>query len=159
IGGRQASRLDLMSDVGCAENAGGEPDEGVEHNEDDIEIVDQEIIIGHGRLHKQPKREEKRRQTGEHIEPRREPIAGDNRENRGRRRRNKEHRHERVEHRHGCSPRKRSSVCTSTLSKRSRMRNRKMPMTMNAIRMEKATLISTTKGIPLAPVAARMSPF
>jgi hypothetical protein len=30
---------------------------------------------------------------------------------------------------------------------------------MNAIRTEKATLISTTRGIPRAPVPARMSPF
>ena len=32
-------------------------------------------------------------------------------------------------------------------------------MTMKAIRMEKATLISTTSGMPLAPVAASTSPF
>jgi hypothetical protein len=34
-----------------------------------------------------------------------------------------------------------------------------MPMTMKATRMEKATLISTINGIPLAAVAARMRPF
>ena len=32
-------------------------------------------------------------------------------------------------------------------------------MTMKAIRMEKATLISTTNGMPLAPVAASTRPF
>ena len=32
-------------------------------------------------------------------------------------------------------------------------------MTMNAISTEKATLISTTSGMPLAPVAASTSPF
>ena len=32
-------------------------------------------------------------------------------------------------------------------------------MTMKAIRIEKATLISTTSGMPLAPVAASTSPF
>ncbi len=32
-------------------------------------------------------------------------------------------------------------------------------MTMKAIRIEKATLISTTSGMPLAPVAARIRPF
>ena len=32
-------------------------------------------------------------------------------------------------------------------------------MTMNAIRMENATLISTTSGMPCAPVAARLMPF
>ena len=34
-----------------------------------------------------------------------------------------------------------------------------MPITMKAIRIEKATLISTTSGMPLAPVAARIRPF
>ena len=34
-----------------------------------------------------------------------------------------------------------------------------MPITMKAIRIEKATLISTTSGMPLAPVAASTSPF
>ena len=34
-----------------------------------------------------------------------------------------------------------------------------MPITMKAIRMEKATLISTTNGMPLAPVAASTRPF
>ena len=34
-----------------------------------------------------------------------------------------------------------------------------MPTTMNAIRIENATLISTTSGIPCAPVAARFTPF
>ena len=39
------------------------------------------------------------------------------------------------------------------------IRNRKIPITINAMRIEKATLISTTSGIPFAPVAARISPF
>ena len=34
-----------------------------------------------------------------------------------------------------------------------------MPMTMKAISTEKATLISTTSGMPLAPVAAKTRPF
>ena len=34
-----------------------------------------------------------------------------------------------------------------------------MPTTMKAIRMENATLISTTSGMPRAPVAARLMPF
>ena len=34
-----------------------------------------------------------------------------------------------------------------------------MPITMNAIRTENAMLISTTSGMPLAPVAARIRPF
>ena len=34
-----------------------------------------------------------------------------------------------------------------------------MPITISATRTEKATLISTTSGMPLAPVAARIRPF
>ena len=34
-----------------------------------------------------------------------------------------------------------------------------MPTTISAIRIEKATLISTTSGMPFAPVAARIRPF
>ena len=34
-----------------------------------------------------------------------------------------------------------------------------MPMTMKATSTEKATLISTTSGMPFAPVAARIRPF
>ena len=47
----------------------------------------------------------------------------------------------------------------STLSKRSRMRKTKTAKTKSAISTEKATLTSTTSGIPRAPVAARIRPF
>ena len=53
---------------------------------------------------------------------------------------------------------RRTSALTSTGPKR-RECEQKIPITMKAIRIEKATLISTTKGMPLAPVAARTSPF
>src|SRR2546423_1925185 len=92
------------------------------------------------------------------VERRRQAVAGEPREQRRRHDRNEEHRRQHVEA-HRCSPRKRSSALISTVSKRSRMRNRKMPMTMKAIRIEKATLISTTSGVPLAPVAASTRPF
>ena len=39
------------------------------------------------------------------------------------------------------------------------MRNRNTPITMKATRTENATLISTTSGMPLAAVAARIRPF
>ena len=39
------------------------------------------------------------------------------------------------------------------------MRKRKTPITTRATNTEKATAISTTSGIPFAPVAARMRPF
>ena len=47
----------------------------------------------------------------------------------------------------------------STVSKRSRMRNTKTAKTNSAMSTEKATLTSTTSGMPRAPVAARIRPF
>src|SRR5277367_6125213 len=89
-----------------------------------------------------------------------EPIIGYQRENRDRERRHDEDRFDRADHDASlCSPRKRSNALTSTVSKRSRMRNTKTPNTMKAIRTENATDTSTTSGIPLAPVPARIKPF
>src|SRR4029077_13178754 len=92
------------------------------------------------------------------VEPRRRPITRQYGQQRGGEGGNQEHAGQRIE-RHRRSPRKRSSASRSTVSKRSRMRNRKIPITMKAMRTEKATLISTTSGMPLAPVAASTRPF
>ena len=39
---RQPAGFDFVADVARAEHAGGEADEGVEHDEDDVEIVDEQ---------------------------------------------------------------------------------------------------------------------
>src|SRR5262249_17947420 len=96
--------------------------------------------------------------TRQHIEPRGQLIARQRSEQARRGGRYQKDAGECVD-RPRFSPRKRSMACISTVSKRSRMRNRKMPMTMKAISTEKATLISTTSGMPLAPVAASTRPF
>src|SRR5258707_3638538 len=94
------------------------------------------------------------------IERSSQPVSRQGHEQRGRQRWNRENGGDWFEQsRHPRSPRNRSSACKSTVSKRSRMRNRKMPITMKAMRMEKAMLISTTSGMPLAPVAASTRPF
>src|SRR5690606_21393728 len=93
------------------------------------------------------------------VEPRGEPVAGQRREQRGGDRRDDENGLDGSERGHGRSPRLSSSSLTSTESKRSRMRKRKTPITISATSTEKATEISTTSGMPLAPVAARMRPF
>ena len=49
IGRRQPAGLELVGDIAGAEHAGGEADEGGEHDEDDVEVVDQEIRPGTGR--------------------------------------------------------------------------------------------------------------
>ena len=43
---RQPADLDLVADIARAEHAGGEADEGREHDEDVVEIVDQQIGAG-----------------------------------------------------------------------------------------------------------------
>src|SRR6266436_1820816 len=159
---RQPAGLEFVRDIARAEDAGREANESVEHDEDDVEVVDQHV---RARLrpfdHEQRKRGEKRRQARHDVQPCRQPVAGQRGQQRRRPDWNQQDSRNGIEgmraHRH--SPRASSSAETSTESKRSRIRNRKMPMTMNAIRIENATLISTTSGMPLAPVAARISPF
>src|SRR6185437_4792333 len=160
IGRCQTPCFQLVADIACAEHACREADEGVEHDEDDVEIVDEEICVDRWMRDEERERGQKRQQARQHVEPRREPVTGKDAEQGGccgRDRQNQGHAVEYPAHRR--SPRKRSSARTSTVSKRSRMRNRNIPITMKAIRTEKATLISTTSGIPLAPVAARTRPF
>src|SRR3990172_1320373 len=157
-GWRQPAGLKLVLDIARAEHACGEADKGGEHDEDIVQVVDQDVRPGRGTLEKQRERGEEGEQGGKHVEARGEPITRQQRQQRRCDRRDGEHGGHRVEA-HSRSPRKRSSAWTSTVSKRSRMRNRKIPMTMKAIKMEKATLISTTNGMPLAPVAASTRPF
>ena len=41
---REAAGFELVADIARAECAGGEADEGVEHDEDDVQIVDQQVL-------------------------------------------------------------------------------------------------------------------
>ena len=58
VGRRQAADLDFMGNVAGAECAGREADEGVEHDEDDVEIVD---VQEQARLRSAPERATARR--------------------------------------------------------------------------------------------------
>src|SRR5580704_15803622 len=157
-GGRQPADLDLVADIARAEHAGREGDKRREHDKDLVEIIHKQVVAGRWLDHEQRRGGQECQQGRRDIQPRREPITRQGGQKRGRHQRNQQDRLERVEP-HRCSPRNRSIACMSTVSKRSRMRNRKMPMTMKAISTEKATLISTTSGMPLAPVAANTRPF
>src|SRR6185295_1492017 len=153
--------LQLVRDVAGAENAGGEPDEGAEHDEHDVQVVDDQEGPRRRPLRQQHQRALERQERRDGVEPGAGAVVGQQREKRGAQRRNDEDGgdHELARLAHGCSPRCWCRTWISTVSNRSRMRNRKMPITMSAIRMENATLISTTSGMPLAPVAARIKPF
>jgi hypothetical protein len=39
----EAAGLELVANVAGAENAGGEADEGIEDDEDDVEVIDQDV--------------------------------------------------------------------------------------------------------------------
>src|SRR5437016_7810234 len=157
---REPADLELVADIAGAEHAGRETDERGQHNEHVIEIVHQQIGSWLRTAEEQGDRSEEGQESRNHIERRRQPVARQRYEQRRRQCGNYENGGDGFERcRHPRSPRNRSSACKSTVSKRSRMRNRKIPITMNAMRMEKAMLISTTSGMPLAPVAASTSPF
>src|SRR5262249_42188486 len=148
-----------------AESARCEGDEGGEHDQHDVEIIDKQEGTGRRPFEEHGHSGQQRSKRDQHIEARAQPIAGQQRQYHGAGRGDHQERAQRIECsiEHGLahrrSPRKASSAPTSTESKRSRMRNRNTPMTMNATSTEKATLISTTSGMPLAPVAARIMPF
>src|SRR5271166_4417798 len=157
---RQPAGLDLMRDIGRAEHARGEADERVEHDEDDVEVVDENVGVRRRRDDQQGGRREEGDEGGTDVERGGEPIGRQSGEQRRGRRRQGENDQSGVRRSsHRRSPRNRSSACASTVSNRSLMRNRKTPITTSATSTEKATEISTTSGMPLAPVAARMSPF
>ena len=52
-----------MADIAGAEGAGREADEGAEHDEDDVEIVDEQIGAGRRPLHQQRQRGEEREEA------------------------------------------------------------------------------------------------
>src|SRR2546429_1776777 len=157
---REPADLELVADIAGAEHAGRETDERGQHNEHVIEIVHQQIGSWLRTAEEQGDRSEEGQESRNHIERRRQPVARQRYEQRRRQCGNYENGGDGFERcRHPRSPRNRSRACRSTVSKRSRMRNRKIPMTMKAMRIEKAMLISTTSGIPLAPVAASTRPF
>ncbi len=157
---REPADVELMADIARAKYAGGEADERGQHDEHVVEVVHQEIWGRLGTAEEQRDRGEEGQESRNDIERCRQPISRQRHEQRRRQRGNCENGGDRFKRsRHPRSPRKRSSACKSTVSKRSRMRNRKMPITMKAMRIEKAMLISTTSGMPLAPVAASTRPF
>src|SRR4029077_6078454 len=161
IGPRQAPGLQLMADVACREHGRGEAHGRRQHDEDGVWGVDQQIAAGRGTLEKQRKRRGEAQKRCQYVQCGREAVR--RHESEQPRRDGGDQQYGRhcveAERHHRRSPRKRSSAWTSTVSKRSRMRNRKIPITMKAIRIENAIEISTTSGMPLAPVAASTRPF
>ena len=156
---RQSPVVEFVTDIARAEHAGGEADEGGEHDEDAVEIVNQQVRTGLRPLPEHRQRRKEGRERREHVELRGDPVPRQQRKDRRGESRNKQHREPARSVDSFAFSAEAVQRLMSTLSKRSRIRNRKMPMTMKAMRIEKATLISTTSGMPLAPVAASTRPF
>src|SRR5262249_48720859 len=158
----EAPGLDLVVDIAGAEEAGREGDEARQHDEIDVEVVDEEEHSAAARHAEEDEACKKGQERAGDVDPRGEAVPGDEDEDERRQQRQAEHRLQRVDRQgsaHRCSPRKVSMYCRSSVSKRSRMWKKKMPKMMNATITEKAMLISTTSGMPLTPTAARKSPF
>jgi hypothetical protein len=74
--GRQPSGLDLVRDIGRAENARGEADEGIEHDEDDVEVIDENVSARLRRSGEQRDRGQEGDQGRPDIERGGEPVGG-----------------------------------------------------------------------------------
>ena len=96
IGGRQPSGLELVVNIARAEHASGEADERVQHDEHDVEIVDHEILAGRRPLHdEQHQRGDQSDERRQHVEPCRQTVSGEHREQRrGRERHAENHLHD-----------------------------------------------------------------
>ena len=60
---RQAAGFQLMADITGAEHAGGEADKGVEHDEDDVEIVNEKVSAVAAYASEQGKRGQQRQKA------------------------------------------------------------------------------------------------
>src|SRR5260370_29061296 len=151
-----------MRDVAGAEYARRETHQRTDDEEDGVDVIDEEIERGLRAVRVEERSTAQREGTQGDVEGRRVPVCRDGREKQGTERGSAEESGERDRSNrraHADSPRAMSSACRSTVSNRSRMRNRKIPTTRKAMRTENPTLISTTSGMPRAPVAASTRPF
>ena len=88
---RQPPRIEFMRDIARAEYAGGEPDEGIEDDEDNVEIVDEQI--GSRRRPLEDEERQRRRQGRQcrgDVEAGRSPVVGEHGEQARRNQRNEE---------------------------------------------------------------------
>ncbi len=94
---RQPADLDLVADVARAEHGCGEADESREHDENLVEVVDQQIRTGLRLNDKQGYSGRKTQKRRQHIEPGGQPIAGQRGQQGGRYGRDQQNAGERIE--------------------------------------------------------------
>ena len=73
---RQPPRLDLVRDIGRAEHARGKADERIEHDEDDVEFVDENVGVRLWSGGRQRDRGEEGNECGRDVDRGGEPIGG-----------------------------------------------------------------------------------
>ena len=66
---REAADLQFMGDVAGTEHACGEPDKSVQHNEDDVEIINLKIWPGRRSDKQQHHSRRKREQACDNVQP------------------------------------------------------------------------------------------
>src|SRR5690606_12571425 len=160
VGRGHAADLQLVADIAGREEGRRETDQGVQNDKDNVQVVDAEKISGRGPVeHQKRGRGDEGQERGGDVDPRTRPVAWQQCQQCRPASRQDQNGREGVRAGHRRSPLNSSSDSRSTESNRSRMRNRKTPMSIIAISTENATLISTTSGMPCAPAAARIRPF
>src|SRR5205807_1991956 len=126
--------LELVRDIAGAEEAGGEADQPADQKKHGVDIVDEEIERRLRPVRIERRSARQRERTDGYVQRGRDPIARNRREDDGAARGDREQAGERQAPEPGAhasppaaSPRDMSSACRSTVSKRSRMRNRNIP--------------------------------
>src|SRR5690606_25589821 len=127
----------------------------------DVEVVDHQEQARLGSRVEQGQRGGEGQERRRDVEARGQPIAGQRCQHRHGDERHDQYRGQDIGagSAHRASPRNGWRWWTSTAARRPRMRTRNAPNTMNATSTERATLSSTTSGMPRTPTAARIRPF
>jgi len=107
-----AAGLELVSDVTAAEHAGRKANEGIQYDENDIHVVDDQKQAGLGAYQEQRDRAQERQKGAQNVEPGGRPVVGQEGEQGCTHRRDDQDRpyHQRAGVGHGRSPRNRSSA-------------------------------------------------
>ena len=95
--GREPADFQFVSDVAGAEYAGREGDEGRQHDESVVQIVDEKVISWRRPIEQEQYSSDQSDEGGQHIEASRNPIAGQQRQHRRSHRGNNQHGRQRLE--------------------------------------------------------------
>ncbi len=95
--GREPADFQFVSDVAGAEYAGREGNEGRQHDESVVQIVDEKVFSWRRPIEQEQYSSDQGDEGGQHIEASRNPIAGQQRQHRRSHRGNNQHGRQRLE--------------------------------------------------------------